>query len=704
MTNSVNGGLTLKEAHPEKIRNVVLIAHQGTGKTTLTESILHRLGVITRMGSVEEGNTVSDYHAEEIARQISISTTLVVGNYKGVKINLLDAPGFTDFTGEVKSAVRVADTACVLVHAVSGVEVGTELFWEFAEERNLPRFFFLNQCDREHTDFDKVVDSLSDAYGSVVVLQYPVKPGEGFNKIVDLVSMKLVTWNPDGGEKSRADIPAEYKDKADELRQKLIEAAAESDDNLMETFFENDGLTQDEMLEGLRKGFRGNSLYPVLCGAAKKQVGTSLLLDFLEKIAPSPVDIPPETACKEETDAELELACDPGGATAALVYKTISDKHVGDLTFFRVYQGALSTGQDLRNTTRSKGEKIGQIFTVSGKERKSIDSVSAGDMGALVKLKDTHTGDTLSMSKDRYVLNAVEFPDPVISVAMEPRKQGDEEKISNALHVLIEEDPSYQFNYNAELQQLIVSGQGELHLNVLIDRMKERFDVEVDQVEPKIPYRETILNSTEGQGKYKKQSGGRGQYGDCWLRLEPLPRGDEFEFVNAIVGGVIPGKFIPAVEKGVRGTMGEGVIAGYKVVDIKVTCYDGSYHTVDSSENAFKVAGSIGFKKVFKEAKPIILEPISDIEVRVPEEFMGDVMGDISSRRGKIMGMDAEGRFQVIRAKAPLAELYKYSSTLRSLTGGRGLYKSSFSHYEMVPSDIQAKLVAEYEAKRAEGN
>ncbi len=693
----------MKESNPDKIRNLALIAHQGTGKTTLTESLLHRMGNISRMGSVEEGNTVSDYHAEEISRQISISTTLVVGEHKDVKINLLDTPGFTDFTGEVKSAVRVADAVGVLVHAVSGIEVGTELFWGFAEELKLPRFFYINQCDREHADFDQTVETLSQAYGAAVPVQYPVNLGEKFNQIIDLITMKLITWNPDGGVKSRADIPAELMGKAEELHQNLVENVAETDDELMEKFFENDGLTRDEMLEGLRKGFRECSIFPVLCGSAHKQVGSSLLLDFLVDIIPSPLDVPAETASGAD-GKETELSCGPKAETVSLVFKTMSDKHVGDLAFFKVFQGTLRSGGDMYNTTRSKSEKIGQIFTISGKERTSVNSVPAGDMGALVKLKDTHTGDTLFGSKSGLTLPGVEFPDPVIRVAMEPRDQGDEEKIGNALHVLVEEDPSYQFQYNAELQQLIVAGQGELHLSVLTDRMKERFNVEVNQVEPRIPYRETIKGAAEGQGKYKKQSGGRGQYGDCWLRLEPMPRGDEFEFVNAIVGGVIPSKFIPAVEKGIKSATGEGVIAGYKVVDIKVTCFDGSYHTVDSSENAFKVAASMGFRKVFKNAKPVMLEPIDDVEVRVPEEFMGDVMGDISSRRGKIMGMDAAGKFQVIRAKVPLAELYKYSSTLRSLTGGRGLYKGSFSHYEEVPHDIQARLVQEYEERRAEGN
>jgi len=548
------------------------------------------------------------------------------------------------------------------------------------------------------------VESLAEEYGSVVTLQYPVNEGEKLNQIIDLITMKLVTWNPDGGEKSRADIPAEHKDKADEMRQNLVETVAETDDDLMEKFFENDGLTNDEVVSGLRKGFRECSIFPLLCGSARTQVGTSLLLDFLVNLAPSPLEMPSIKATMEKVEGETELSCDPKAATAALVYKTISDKHIGDLTFFRVYQGSLNSGDDMRNTTRGKTEKIGQIFTVSGKTRKSVDSVSTGDMGSLVKLRDTHTGDTLSSPKGGFVLEGVDFPDPVIQIAIEPRNKGDEEKISNALHILIEEDPSYRFNYDPELSQLLVSGQGELHLNILMQYLKERFAVEVDEYEPKIPYRETIRSSAEGQGKYKKQSGGRGQFGDCWLKLEPLGRGEDFEFVDAIVGGVIPSKFVPAVEKGIVGAMAEGVIAGFKVVDVRTTCYDGSYHTVDSSENAFKVAGSQGFRKTFKDCKPQILEPIYNIEIRVPEEFMGDVMGDISSRRGKIVGMDAMGRFQVIRGKVPIAELYKYSSTLRSLTGGRGLFKSSFSHYEGVPMEIQQKLVKDYEERRAEGS
>ncbi len=694
----------MKEIHPEKIRNFALVGHQGSGKTTLVESILFRTGTITRMGSIDEGNTQSDYHTDEIARKLSISTTLIVTEHKGVKLNILDTPGFTDFQGEVIGAVRVADIALMLINATSGVEVGTELFWSFLEERHLPCVFIINHLDKEHIDFDNILNNLIERFNKVVPLQFPVNAGsEGFNQIVDLISMKLVTYNPDGSEKSRADIPNELKDKSKEFRTKLIERCAEADDNLMELYFANDGLNQDEMLEGLKKGIQNGSLYPVLCCAAKKQVGTTLLLDLIISSFPSPLDAKLVEAKIEGSNKTEILKCDPNGPTAVLVFKTISEPHIGDLSFFRVYSGRIVTGDDVRNSARGINEKIGQIFTVSGKNRKSVDQVAAGDIGALVKLRDTHTSDTLTGLKDNYILETIKFPEPVTRTAVIPRNRGDEERISNALHILAEEDRSFKFHYDPELAQLIVEGQGELHLLILLERLKDRFNVEVDQEEPKIPYRETIKSVAEGQGKYKKQTGGRGQYGDCWLRLEPLPRGADFEFVDAIVGGVIPGKFIPAVEKGVRGAMEEGVIAGYKVVDVRVTVYDGSHHPVDSSENAFKVAGSLGFKKVFKEAKPVVLEPIYDLIVRVPEEFMGDVMGDISSKRGKILGMDREGHYQVIKAKVPLAELHKYSSTLRSLTGGRGLHRQTFSHYEEVPMDIQNKLVAIYDAKRAKG-
>jgi len=694
----------LKDVHPENIRNVAFIAHQSAGKTTLCESILHRTKSITRMGEIEDGNTVSDYQSDEISRHMSITTSLLVASYKDTKLNILDTPGFTDFSGEVISAVRVADFAGVLIHASAGIEVGTELVWSFVADQKIPAFFYVNHLDKENVNFDQVSIDLEKRFKSVAIVQFPVNPGsENFNQIIDLIEMKLVTFNPEGSEKSRSDIPDNLSANAKELRQKLVDAVAETDDDLMEKFFENDGLTKDELTLGLRNGFNNGSLYPLLCGAAKRQVGTSTLLEFLQNIAPSPLDRPNQMAVKEGGSDTESLDSSVDASTSSLVFKTVSDKNVGDLSYFRVFSGMMKSGEDLRNTTRGSNEKIGQIYTVTGKNRTAVDIVPSGDMGALVKLKDTHTSNSLSSSKEGRTLLGIDFPNPVTRIAIEAKQQGDEEKISNGLHVLAEEDPSFKFKYEAELSQLIISGQGELHLNILIDRLKNRFGVEVDQITPKIPYRETIKGSAEGQGKYKKQSGGRGQYGDCWLKLEKLKRGEDYEFVDAIVGGVIPGKFVPAVEKGVKSAIETGVIAGFPVVDIKVTCYDGSYHTVDSSENAFKMAGSMAFKKTFKDCKPMILEPIEDLEVRVPEEFMGDVMGDISSKRGKIMGMENQGSFQLIRAKIPLSELYLYSSTLRSITGGRGLHKSSFSHYEEVPIEIKSELTADYEARRAEG-
>lgn len=694
----------MKDVHPENIRNVAFIAHQSAGKTTLCESILHRTKSITRMGSIEDGNTVSDFQDDEISRQMSITTTLLVANHKDTKLNLLDTPGFTDFSGEVITAVRVVDCACVLIHASAGIEVGTELVWSFISDQKTPAFFYVNHLDKENVNFDQVVSDLENRFESVAIIQFPVNPGsDNFNQIVDLVDMKLITFDSEESENKRSDIPDDLSEKAKELRQKLVDTVAETDDDLMGKFFDNDGLTKDEVKLGLRKGFNNGSLYPLLCGAAKSQVGTIGLLEFLHDIAPSPLDRPNQMATKDGGTEAESLDSSVEASTAALVFKTVSDKNVGDLSYFRVFSGLMNSGEDLQNVSQGSNEKIGQIYTVTGKNRSAVDAVPSGDMGALVKLKDTHTSNSLSDSKDSWILTGIDFPNPVTRIAIEAKQQGDEEKISNGLHVLAEEDPSFKFNYEAELSQLIISGQGELHLNILIDRLKNRFGVEVNQITPKIPYRETIKGSAEGQGKYKKQSGGRGQYGDCWLKLEKMKRGENFEFVDAIVGGVIPGKFVPAVEKGVISAIETGVIAGFPVVDIRVTCYDGSYHTVDSSENAFKMAGSMAFKKIFKECKPAILEPIEDLEVRVPEEFMGDVMGDISSKRGKIMGMENQGTFQLIRAKLPLAELYLYSSTLRSITGGRGLHKSSFSHYDEVPIEIKTELTVDYEARRAEG-
>ena len=686
----------------EKIRNVTLVSHGGVGKTTLAEALAFTAGVTNRLGRVEDGSTLSDYHPDEIERKISITTSLLAFNWHGHKINLLDTPGYSDFLGEVKGALRVADLAAVLVHAVNGIEVGTEQVWQFAEEYGLPKVILLNRLDNEHAAFDKILENLRKNYGNgVVPVHLPVNPGENFNSFIDLISMKLVTYQKDGsGKEERADIPAEWQDRAQEAREKLIEAAAESNDEILEKYFEAGELTPEEFQQGLREGILQGTVLPVLCVGGYDNIGSKEFLDFVVKFGPSPVDRG-SVEGKDPASGEKKVRKpDPAEPLAALVFKTESEPHVGEFSFFRIYSGTMKTGDEVFNPNRNATEKIGQIFAINGHHRKDVGIMAAGDIGAVVKLKNTHTGDTLCDKKDPILLEDIRFPEPVIRVAIVPKSKGDEEKISSGLAALHEEDPTFVVEYDPELKQTIIQGQGEMHLDIVVKRLKDKFGVDVDLAEPKIPYRETIKGKAQVQGKYKRQSGGRGQYGDVWIKLEPKGRGEGYEFVDAIVGGVVPSKYIPAVDKGIQETMAEGVLAGYPVVDVKVTLYDGSYHSVDSSDLAFKIAASMAFKKAFVEAKPVLLEPIYDVEVRVPEEFLGDVMGDLSSRRGKIMGIEAEGNFQVIRAKVPLAELYKYSTTLRSLTQGRGIHRRKFSHYEEVPPDIAEKIIEKAKAEK----
>ena len=512
---------------------------------------------------------------------------------------------------------------------------------------------------------------------------------------------ELVKYEKNGsGKFSTSDIPDELKAQAEELHEKIIEMAAENDDQLMEKFFEEGTLTKDELKQGLKLGIVKGAIYPVLCGAATKNIGTQHLMDCIVEYGPTPADRQPEIATKAGSNDEIKISCEETASLALLVFKTVSEEHIGELSLFKIMSGKLSSGSETQNTSRNVSEKISQVYVMNGKNRKELGVMNAGDIGATVKLKDTHTGNTLSDKKNPVVLKGIEFPTPVIRIAVEPKSKGDEEKISTGLHTLHEQDPTFVSSFDSELRQTIISGQGELHLDIVVKRLKQKFGVDVDLVKPKIPYRETLSGSASTQAKYKKQSGGRGQYGDVWLKLEPMPRGGGFEFVNAIVGGAIPSKFIPAVEKGIKESMVEGVVAGYLVTDVKATLYDGSFHNVDSSEMAFKIAGSMAFKKAFQEAKPILLEPIYDVEVVVPEDYMGDVMGDLSSRRGKISGMEAEGPFQLVKAKVPLAELYKYSTSLRSMSQGRGLHRRKFSHFEPVPHDVTQKIIAAAEEEK----
>ncbi len=690
----------MKDYTIDKIRNIGVVGHGGTGKTSLVEAMLFISKVTKRLGNIDDGNTVSDYAADEIERKISISSALAHTVWKGCKINIIDTPGYTDFFGDVVGGLSVADVALIVVNGVTGVEVGTDMVWRMALNYDIPRAFFVNRMDKEHADFSKCVEAIRENFSNhAVPLMMSWGDGLAFKGVIDLVKMKAFICEKDGSVKSQ-EVPTELKDTAEDWREKLVEAAAESDEELMNKFFDQGTLSEKEITAGLAKGIADRSIYPIFCGSAKTLAGVFNLLDYISTLMPAP-DYKGEIK-GFHGDKEVTRKISPENETSAFVFKTISEPHVGELFFFKVYSGKVQVGDDLINTNKNTAERIGQIYVLNGKERKEIGVVYAGDIGALVKLKSTHTGDTLADKKAPLKFKPIDFPKPVIRMALKTKTKGDEEKVASGLAKLREEDPTIQMIVDNDIKQTILSGQGELHLEVVVDRLKRKFGVEVELVKPKVPYRSTIRKKVEVQGKYKRQSGGRGQYGDCWLRLEPLPRGKDFDFVNAIVGGVIPSKYLPAVKKGILEARQGSGLAGTKVVDFKVTCYDGSHHSVDSSDLAFKIAASMGFKDGFNKADPYLIEPIYNVEVLVPEEFMGDVMGDISARRGKIMGMSPDGKLKRIKAQVPLAELYKYSTSLRSLTQGRGTHSREFSHYEEVPREIANKVIEEVEREKAE--
>lgn len=693
---------------PEKIRNIVIAGHAGSGKTILSESILYTTGTINRFGRIEEGSTTSDYSKDEVSRQISINSSMLNVHWEDYKLNIIDTPGYTDFTGAVKSGMRIMDTAILLVNAAEGVEVGTEIAASYAKEYNIEVVFVVNKLDSEKSNFDAAMQQIKESYGShAAELQFPVDEGPGFHRIIDVLKMKMLVFKNDGkGDYTEEEIPADLKEKATKLHQELIEVVAEEDEELMTRFFDEGGtLTEEELIEGLSREIKAKKILPVLCTSGAGSIGTKSLVDFICKYCPSPLDSEPFVAKKTGTDDYVEVSITPAGEPVIFVFKTLSEPHVGEMSFFRVLSGKVTAGLDLTNQNRNKVERLTQIFTMNGKNRKEMTEAITGDIGAVVKLKDTHVNNTLTGRGINVAIDPIVFPDPLVENALTSKQKGDEDKIASGLSHLHEEDPTFLFHYDAELGQTITAGQGELHLMVIINRLKEKYGVEVNVVQPKIPYRETIKGKVESvEYKHKKQSGGHGQYGHVFLRLEPMKRGEGFEFIDEIVGGVIPGKFIPAVEKGVKEGMIKGPLAHYPVVDVKVTVHYGSYHDVDSSEMAFKIAGAQAFKKGFLEAKPVLLEPIYLIEVTVPESFMGDVMGDISSRRGKISGMDTNGRLQVIKATVPLSELHDYATKLRSFTQGRGIFKRKFSHYEEVPKEIETKIVAEAQKEKEEAN
>ena len=686
----------MKEFTSADIRNFAIVGHGASGKTMLCEAMLACAGEINRMGSIEAKNTVSDYHHDEHERQISIHSSPLHLEWTNKKFNIIDTPGYLDFIGEAISSLAVVDMAVVLLHAVNGIEVGTEQVWSFATKNNIPKVLVVNGLDREHTKFDDILNQAKDHFGkNVFPMQLPVNAGPGFNQIIDVLRSELITYNTDGsGKYSESDIHDEWKSRVEEFHQELIEYVAESDDTLLEKFFEQGNLSEEEMRSGIHDAIQNQSFIPLFCTSASINVGVSRLMEFVSKYGSSPVDRGTVIAKSLKSDEQISVNLD-GDEPVVNVFKTISEAHVGDLSFFRVYSGSVNAGMDMLNTTRSKTERFGQMFLLNGKNRMSVNHLNAGDIGAVVKLKDTHTSNTLCSQKFQVIMDTVLLPNSNIHMGIIPKAKGDEEKLAMGLSTLHEEDPTFVYHVDSELHQTVISGQGELHLQVSIQRLQRRFGIDIDTFKPRIPFRETIKGKGEAKYRHKKQSGGAGQFAEVWMRIEPKERGEGVEFVSSLVGQNVDRVFVPSVEKGVQSACVDGVLAGYRVVDLKVVFYDGKQHPVDSKDIAFQIAGKGAFKEAFNSAQPCLLEPIMDVEVRVPEDFMGDVMGDVSSRRGKIMGMDNEGSFQVIKAKIPQSELYHYSTAIRSLTGGRGLHSESFSHYEYLPQELQKRFVTE---------
>ena len=676
----------------DQVRNLALTGHSGSGKTTLAEAIVFNTGLLTRLGRVQEGSTVSDYDKEEIDRQMSIKTSLLTGDWNSHHFNTMDTPGYADFIPETLSALRVADSNVIVIDSVAGIEVGTERVWRYAEQFKLPRIIFVNKMDRPEIDLDKLLGQLRDRFGRhAVPVQFPVNHGEGFNKLVDLTSMKLLTYND--GKAEESDVPTDLEATTSQLQEQLVEEIAETDEALMEQYF-GDGLSPGQLKEGLSTAVKSLEIFPVLFGDAFNNVGVDRLLAALVDYSPSPAE---SAGLRFENGdgGAVQLDPTPDSSLAAYVFKTLAEQHVGELSVMRLYSGSLNPGDEVSNATKGSSERIGQLFNLSGHERAEVEKAAAGDIVALVKLKDTHTGDILCNKGKPVALPAVQFPDPLIRVAVKPREKGGEERMVSGLAQLREEDPSFIFRYDGEIRQSVLAAQGDLHLETILKRLHERSGVEVDTQSPRIPYKETIRGNAEGHYRHKKQTGGRGQFGEVFLRISPSGRGEGFEFANAVVGGSIPTNFIPAVEKGIQETLVEGPLSGSSVEDVVVTVYDGKHHAVDSDEVSFKLAASHAFKEAFLKAKPVLLEPIYSLTITVPEEFMGDVMGELTSRRGRIIGTDADGHFQIIRADVPLAEIDRYATRLRSMTQGKGIHTQKLERYEEVPADIQGKIVEE---------
>ena len=693
-----------KVVGPDKIRNIALLSHGGAGKTTLVEAMLYTAGMISKMGSVEQGNTVSDFHQIEIERKSSVNISIMHIMHDDNKINILDTPGYTDFIGELISATRVVEAGIIVVSAQASVEVGTQKAWDYLEEK--PRIVFINKMDRENADFSKVLSDLKDYFGDAIVpFTLPIGAADTFIGVVDLLTKTAYQYEKGGkGKGKKVDVPAEIADDVEKLHTTLVERAAESDEKLMEKYFEEGTLSADEIAKGLLDGIMSGEIVPVYTGSAALNMGIDLLIDAIIKFVPSPALAGPvKGAEKVGGELTLERKPSPDEPFSALVFKLITEPHVGDLTYFRIYSGRVKPGDDVLNPNVQTTERIGQLFVSNGKNREDVPELLAGDIGVTVKLKNTKTGHTLCDKKEPIVFPPIEFPEPLVAEAVVPKQKGEEDKIAQGLARLHDEDPTFFFNVDPELKQTIVYGQGEVHLELVVRKLRERFKVDVELRKPRIPYRETITAVASDRYRHKKQTGGAGEFAEIELRIEPLERGAGFEYGWEVFGGAISSGFQGSIEKGIKQAMSEGVLAGYPIIDLKAVVVDGKEHPVDSKDIAFQRCAREVFRRAFMKAKPILLEPIMDLEIIVPEEFTGDVMGDISARRGRILGVEPVGKkLQKIIAKVPQAELYKYSSTLRSMTQGRGWFTQKFSHYEPVPKEIADKIIAEAKAAKEE--
>ncbi len=681
----------------DAIRNIAIVGHGASGKTSLTSAMLFTAGAINRLARVEDGNTVTDWDDEEIERKISINSAIAHSEWNKKKINILDTPGYHTFLAETRLALRAADSALIVVDAVSGVEVQTEKVWEYSDEFGLPRMILVNKMDRDNASFERALTSLEESFGrSVVPIQIPIGAERSFNGVINIVTQKAYQYLRDGSSKfQEIPIPADLQDEVTSRRDKLIEMVAEGSDQLMEKFFNDGTLGPEDLIEGLTQAVFQRSITPVLCGSASLNVGIAQLMDAILDLLPSPLKVGRVEGIDPKTGEKVERKIGDAEPYSAYVFKTVADPFTGRISLIRIYGGVMRSDTTYHNQTKGKSEKVGPLQIPQGKTMLPIGEVHAGDFFAVTKLKETQTGDTLCDPNRPITFQPASIAEPSISFAIEPKSRGDEDKISNALARITEEDAAIKYNRDPQTKQLLLSGAGQLHVEVTVAKLRKRYGVEVLLKTPKIPYRETIRGKADVQGRHKKQTGGHGQFGDCWIKMEPLPRGGKFEFVDEIFGGSIPRNFIPAVEKGIVESAARGYLAGYPVVDFRVIVYDGSYHPVDSSEMAFKIAGSLAFKKAMEQAHPVLLEPIMNVEIYAPQEYAGALAGDLTSRRGRLQGMDMKRDIQIIKAQVPMSEMVSYSPVLTSVTGGRGSYHMEFSHYDEVPAHVAQKIIDE---------